>query len=59
MTGRAWWSALICAIALVAALLIGFVAGSPLVAALATLGLAGLGLTVYRRSRPQTPSHRQ
>jgi len=36
---------------LLAAVLVGVVAKSPSLAALAALGLAGLGLAAYRRSR--------
>lgn len=57
MTAWRWRGvAALSALALLAAVLIGGLAKSPTSAALAALGLAGLGVAAYRRTRANGPS---
>lgn len=52
ITGRVWWFvALLSGFTLLAAAVVGVVAGSPWVVLLAMLGLAGLGVAAYGRRR--------
>ncbi len=57
MTAPRWRGiAAVSALALLAAVLVGGIAKSPTLAAVAALGLAGLGVAAYRHGRTDDPT---